>query len=64
MAVGISCDSESHFGRYYHLSQPKAITKTSKHSQMEPTSLILEGFGVTGEMRGQYIGAGTEWYIG
>lgn len=53
MAIGISCDSESHFSRYYHLSQPKAITKTSKHSQMEPSSLILEGFDVTGEAWGQ-----------
>lgn len=53
MAIGISCDGESHFGRYYRLSQPKAITKTSKHSQMEHTSLILQGFDVTGETWGQ-----------
>lgn len=52
MAIGISWDIESHFCRYYHLSQPKAIAKTSKHSQMELSSPILEGFDVTRETWG------------
>lgn len=49
VGIGISCDSEFHFVRYYHVSQPKAITQTSKHPQLEPAALILEGFDVTGD---------------
>lgn len=49
VGIGISCDCEFHFIRYYHLSLPKAITQTSKHPQLEPAVLILEGFDVTGD---------------